>query len=105
MLNKLLLNRIEEDTMLRLPQSCDILSGNAVRLHPSLYSLKQASCLWHSHLDTPMKTLRFEHCTVDAGVLQLVEDSVVSVIAVIHADTILAVSIGRRVCVSAFVLI
>ena len=41
---------LNEDVFLRLPGGCGDLSGKVVRLNKSLYGLKQASRMWHTHL-------------------------------------------------------
>ena len=85
---------LEEDVFMRLPKGCDDLSGKVVRLQRSLYGLKQASRSWHGHLLSRMKSLGFEQCLADACFFRLIEDGVVSIIAVVHTDDIFAA--GRK---------
>ena len=79
---------------IRVPPGCGALSGKVVRLHRSLYGLKQASRTWHYHLVKGMKALGFEQCNADACAMRLVEDGGVSVVVVVHVDDIFA--IGRK---------
>ena len=85
---------LDEVVYIRLPPGCGALSGKVVRLHRSLYGLKQASRTWHYHLVRGMKALGFEQCEADACVMGLMEDGGVSVVVIMHVDDIFA--IGRK---------
>ena len=85
---------LNEDVFLRLPGGCGDLSGKVVRLNKSLYGLKQASRMWHTHLITCLKSLGFEQCQADVCVFRLVEDGRIVITAVVHVDDIFTV--GRK---------
>ena len=89
-------SKLDEDVFLRLPRGCGRLSGRVMRLHKSLYGLKQASRSWHAHLTTCLKTLGFQQCLADACVFRLVEEGRVAIIAVVHVDDIFAVGLKSR---------
>ena len=86
-------SKLDEDVYLRMPQGCGALSGKVAKLERSPYGLKQASRTWHNYLVRGMRSLSFEQCAADACVMFLVEDGVVSMVVVVHADDIF--SIGR----------
>ncbi|CAB1102148.1 unnamed protein product [Ectocarpus sp. CCAP 1310/34] len=87
-------SKLDEDVFVRLPQGCGALSGKVVKLGRSLYGLRQASRTWHKHLMRGMQRLGCESCAADAYVMRLIEDGVVTMVAVIHVDDIF--SIGRK---------
>ena len=84
-------SKLDEDVYLRMPQGCGALSGQVVKLGRSLYGLKQASRTWHNHLVQGMRSLGFEQCTADACAMRLVEDGVVSIVVVAHAEDIFSI--------------
>ena len=51
---------LKEVVLMRMPRGCGALSGKALRLNRSLYSLNQACRSWLSHLVTRLKSLGFE---------------------------------------------
>ena len=55
--------------------------------------MKQASRSRHTHATSFLKTLDFEQCLTDARVLQLIEEERVAIIAVVHADDMVAVGL------------
>ena len=85
---------LDEEMYLRLPQGCEALSGNVVKLARSLYGLKQASRTWHDHLVRAMRCLGFEQCAAGGCVMRLVENGTVSMVVVVHVDDIF--SVGRK---------
>ena len=86
-------SKVDDDVYLRMPQGCGALSVKVVKLWRSFYGLKQVSRTWHNHLVRGMRSLGSEQCAADACVMRLVEDSVVSMVVVVHVDNIF--SIGR----------
>ena len=89
-------SKLDEDVFLCLPKGCGRLSGRIVRLHTSLYGLKQVSWSWHAHLRSCLKTLGFQQCLADVCVFRLVEEERVAIIAVVHVDDIFAVGLKSR---------
>lgn len=86
---------LSEHVCMRLPKGFRAMSGNVAELCPSLYSLKQASRLWHHHLAHGMRGRGFENCGADSCLMRLVEARAVS-IDVAQVDYISAMGLKSR---------
>ena len=76
---------------MRLPQGCGRLPGKVIRLHKSLYGLKQASRQWHAHLTRCLLTLGIVQRLADAYVFRLMEGRSIEITIVVHVGDIFAV--------------
>ena len=89
-------SKLDEVVLIRLHPGCGELSGKVVKLGQNLYGLRQLSRTWHNHLMRGLKCLGFEPCAADAGVMRLIELSVVVMAIVVHVHDIFSIGLKSR---------
>ena len=79
-------SKLEENIYMRLPPGCGSTSGKTVKLHRSLYGLKQAGRCWNYPLVEKLTQFSFERSLADSCIFRVRKGSKVTMMLAVHVD-------------------